>query len=189
MSTKNLLWMDLEMTGLDDQTDQILEVAAVVTDIELQAKEEFHRIVFQPKEVLDGMNDWCKKTHGASGLTAACATGTPLTQVESELLDFIKRHFRSNERIVIAGNSIGNDRRFIDRYMPAFAKKLHYRMIDVSSYKEIYRDRYKLGFKKANAHRATGDIHESIRELGFYLSFVKVSEQDQAANPVDEKKE
>ncbi len=189
MSTKNLLWMDLEMTGLDDQTDQILEVAAVVTDMDLNSKGEFHRIVFQPKEVLDGMNDWCKKTHGASGLTAACATGTPLSQVESELIEMLKKHFRSNERIVIAGNSIGNDRRFIDRYMPAFAKKLHYRMVDVSSYKEIYRDRYKLGFKKANSHRATDDIHESIRELAFYLSFVKVTEDDQKQNPVDDKKQ
>ena len=171
---KPLLWIDLEMTGLDDQTDSILEVAAVVTDIELKPLEEYHRVVFQPKEVLDGMNDWCKKTHGESGLTAAVPQGTPLQTVEAELVALFSRHWSGGDRIVLAGNSVGNDRRFIDRYMPLVAKRLHYRLIDVSSFKEIFRERYNIGFPKGNAHRAVDDIHESIRELSFYLSFVQI---------------
>jgi oligoribonuclease len=171
---KPLLWIDLEMTGLDEQTDSILELAAVVTDVELKSLEEYHRVVFQPAEVLNGMNDWCKKTHGDSGLTAAVPNGTPLAQVETELLTLLDKHFGPNDRIVLAGNSIGNDRRFIDKYMPALAKRLHYRLIDVSSFKEVFRERYNIGFHKGNAHRAVDDIHESIRELAFYLSFVQI---------------
>jgi oligoribonuclease len=171
---KPLLWIDLEMTGLDEQTDSILELAAVVTDLELKALEEMHRIVFQPPEVLNAMNDWCKKTHGESGLTAAIPKGTPLSTVESELLKLLDRHFAPTDRIVLAGNSIGNDRRFIDKYMPLLAKRLHYRLIDVSSFKEIFRERYGVNFAKGNAHRAVDDIHESIRELAHYLSFVQI---------------
>jgi len=178
--SKRLLWMDLEMTGLDDQKDQILEVAAVVTDLELRPLEEFHRVVFQPPEVLAAMNDWCKKTHGESGLTAACATGTALAEVERELIALVDRHFSTKDRPVICGNSIGNDRRFIDRYCVEFSKRLHYRMIDVSSFKEIYRERWGVDFKKKNSHRAVDDIFESIRELEHYLSFVRIP-QEQAA--------
>ena len=171
--SKKLLWVDLEMTGLDDLKDSILEVAAIVTDIELKPLEELHRVVFQTPEVLENMNDWCKKTHGESGLTAAIPNGTPLPQVEKELLALIDRHFASNERPVLCGNSIGNDRRFIDRYCADLSKRLHYRMIDVSSFKEVYRDRFGIEFKKKNSHRAVDDILESIRELEHYLSFVK----------------
>ena len=172
---KNLLWIDLEMTGLDENTDSILEVAIVVTDMNFKVLEEFHRIVYQPQEVLDRMGDWCKKTHGDSGLTAAVPKGTPLAQVEKDILSLIPKHFPPNERIVLVGNSVGNDRRFIDRYMTEFAKKLHYRLIDVSSYKEIFREKFNLSFQKRNSHRAVDDIHESIRELSFYLSYVTVT--------------
>jgi oligoribonuclease len=171
---KNLFWIDLEMTGLDERTDSILEVAAVVTDLDFKPLEEFHRVVFQPPEVLQSMNDWCKKTHGESGLTVAVAGGTPLARVEAELLGLADRHFSKSERIVLAGNSVGNDRRFVDKYLPEFAKRLHYRLIDVSSFKEVFREKYKLGFQKKNAHRAVDDVHESVRELAFYLSYVKV---------------
>jgi oligoribonuclease len=170
---KRLLWVDLEMTGLDDLKDSILEVAAIVTDVELKPLEEYHRVVFQPPEVLENMNDWCKKTHGESGLTAAVPQGTPLPQVEKELLELIARHFSEKDRPVLCGNSIGNDRRFIDRYTPELARRLHYRMIDVSSFKEVFRDRYQIEFKKKNSHRAVDDILESIHELEHYLSYVK----------------
>jgi len=171
---KNLLWVDLEMTGLDEKIDHILEVAAVVTNAELKTLEEYHRVVFQPAEVLAGMNDWCKKTHGESGLTKAVPQGTPLGVVEKELLALCSRHFGDKDRIVLAGNSVGNDRRFIDAYTPLFAKRLHYRLIDVSSFKEVFRERWGVQFEKKNAHRAVDDIHESIRELAHYLSFVTV---------------
>lgn len=171
---KPLFWLDLEMTGLDDQVDSILEVAAIVTDIQLKPLGEVHRIVFQAPEVVANMNDWCKKTHGASGLTAAIPQGTPLATVEKELLALADAHFQPQDRIVLTGNSIGNDRRFVDRYLPTFAKRLHYRMVDVSSFKEIFRERYGLELKKENKHRAIDDIRESIKELEHYLSYVHI---------------
>lgn len=168
-------WIDLEMTGLDDAKDSILEVAGVVTDHDFKTLEEFDRVVFQPSEVLDGMNAWCKETHGKSGLTAKVKDGLPLAKVEAELLALINRHYKSEERIVLCGNSVGNDRRFIDRYMPEVAKRLHYRLIDVSSFKEIFREKYGIKVEKKDRHRALADIQESINELKTYLSYVKVN--------------
>ena len=171
---KSLLWIDLEMTGLDDAADHILEIAAVVTDLDMKPLDQFHRVIFQTPEVVAGMNDWCKKTHGESGLTAQIPSGTPLPQAEQELIAWLDKHFHVKERVILAGNSIGNDRRFIDRYMKEFTKRLHYRMIDVSSYKEIFREKYGVQFEKKNTHRAVDDIFESIAELNHYLSFVNV---------------
>lgn len=171
---KKFFWVDLEMTGLDDKTDTILEVAVVITDLAFKEIDRYSRVVFQPPFVLENMNDWCKKHHGESGLTAEVPNGTPLAQVEKELLALVAKHYPSEEKIVLVGNSIHNDRRFIDRYLPEFAKKLHYRLIDVSSFKEIYRERYGIKVEKANAHRAVGDILESIKELEKYLSYVKL---------------
>lgn len=170
----HMLWIDLEMTGLDEQVHHILEVAATITTYNFEIKEEYHRVVFQPPEVLALMDDWCVKTHGESGLTEAVATGTPLTQVEKDMIALIDRYYKPNDKIVIAGNSINNDRRFIDKYLPQFAKRLHYRLIDVSSFKEIFREKYNVHFKKANTHRALDDIRESIRELQTYLAHVKI---------------
>ena len=174
MSThKPLFWVDLEMTGLNETVDRILEVAVVLTDIDFKPIDKYHRVVFQEPEVLETMNAWCKKTHGDTGLTAAVPTGTPLEQIEKELLEFIGKHYDAKDRVVLAGNSVGNDRRFIDKYMPELAKRLHYRLIDVSSFKEVFREKYNITYLKKNAnHRAEEDILESINELGFYLSFV-----------------
>lgn len=176
---KRLFWIDLEMTGLDEKVHVILEVAAVVTDLDFNPLEEFHRIVHQPQEELDKMDDWCRKTHGKSGLTEQVKTGTSVAEVEHEILDLIGRHFKPaskpEDRIVLCGNSIGNDRRFIDKYLPRVAKRLHYRMIDVSSFKEIFREKYGIKVKKKDAHRALDDIQESIGELKTYLSYVTVA--------------
>jgi oligoribonuclease len=171
--SKRLFWIDLEMTGLDENRDHILEVAVVVTDLEFKPLEEYHRVVFQPQSVLDGMNDWCKENHGKSGLTAAVPGGTPLATVEKELQGLVERHFSHKERVVLCGNSVGNDQRFILKYMPELSKRLHYRLIDVSSFKEIFRDKYGVNFQKGSKHRAIDDIHESIQELKLYLSHVK----------------
>lgn len=175
MSKKRLFWVDLEMSGLDENKDRILEVAVVITDMDFSPLDEFHRIVYQPQEVLDGMDEWCQRTHGESGLTAAVPTGTPIVTVEGELLALTDKHFKSGERIVLCGNSVGNDKRFLDRYMPELAKRLHYRIIDVSSFKEVFREKYGIKFEKGNAHRAVDDVHESIRELKLYLSHVQPS--------------
>ncbi|MEK7690609.1 MAG: oligoribonuclease [Bdellovibrionota bacterium] len=169
---KKMLWLDLEMTGLDDQADSILEVAAVVTDWQLKYLEQYTQVVFQPPATVTAMNEWCQEHHGKSGLTAAIPSGKPLMEVEKDLLALSDRHFQGPDKIVIVGNSIGNDRRFIARFWPTFEKRLHYRMVDVSSFKEVFRERYKIEFKKTNAHRALGDIDESIKELAHYLGFV-----------------
>jgi len=172
----SFFWIDLEMTGLDDVKDVILEVAAAVTDLDFNVLEEFDRVIRQPQEALDRMDDWCKKTHGASGLTEKVKTvGEPLEKVEGELIALLDRHFpKKEDKVVLAGNSVGNDRRFIDRYMPAFAKRLHYRLIDVSSFKEVFRQKYGVKYDKKNKHRALDDIHESIAELKSYLSHIQI---------------
>ncbi len=169
------------MTGLDEKIDSILEIAVIITDIEFNVLEEYHRVVFQPQSVVDNMNSWCKKTHGGSGLTAAVAHGTPLSTVQNDLLAIIQRRYSEKDQIVIAGNSVNNDRRFVDKYLPELAKRLHYRQVDVTSYKEIFREKYGVIFQKANAHRAIDDIYESIRELKFYLSYVNI--QRETAKP------
>ena len=171
---KRLFWVDLEMTGLDEKIDSILEVAVIITDMDFKPVEQYHRVVFQEPSVVAGMNDWCKKTHGESGLTALIPTGTPLAQVERDLVALVGRHFAETDRVVLVGNSVGNDKRFLDQYMPDLAKRLHYRLVDVSSFKEIFREKYNVAFHKGNAHRAVDDIFESIRELSFYLGFVRV---------------
>lgn len=169
---KHLFWLDLEMTGLNDEKDSILEVAVVVTDLDLNPVHEYQSVVFQPQSVLDNMNDWCKENHGKSGLTADVPNGKPIDQIENELIAIAEKYF--SDRIVLVGNSIGNDRRFIDRYLKKFEKKLHYRMIDVSSFKEVYREKWGIKFEKKNAHRALGDVHESIAELKYYLGYIQV---------------
>ena len=110
---KKFFWIDLEMTGLDENTDHILEVAIVITDLDFNPLEEFHRVVHQPPEILGKMNDWCKKTHGESGLTAAIEHGTPLKTVDMDVLELITRHFKQDDKIVLAGNSVSNDKRFM----------------------------------------------------------------------------
>lgn len=170
--TQKLFWLDLEMTGLDVSTCVILEAAAVVTDLDLKPIEELQRVIYQPQALLDAMDEWCTKTHGGSGLTAKVPDGIPLLQAEAELVELAKRHFGEN-KIILAGNSIGHDRRFIDAYMPTFSQMLHYRIIDVSSYKEIFQSKYKIDFQKKETHRARDDIFESIAELAHYLSYVK----------------
>ena len=168
------LWMDLEMTGLDDIKHRIVELAAVITDLQFEPLEELHHVVYQPAEVLADMDPWCVKTHGASGLTARISTGTPIERVEQDLLNMFDRHFKKDFRIILCGNSIGNDRRFIDRYLPKVAAHLHYRMVDVSSFKEIFREKYGVQVKKENKHRAIEDVYASILELKTYLNYVQI---------------
>jgi oligoribonuclease len=169
---EKLLWIDMEMTGLDVEKEVIIEVAAIVTDLNLNEIETYHSVVKQPQEYLDRMDDWNKKHHGSSGLSALVPTGREPGLVEEDLIRLTDKHF--HEAAVLAGNSIGQDRVFINKYFRRMATKLHYRMIDVSSWKVIFNERLKLKYEKKNSHRAVDDIRESIAELKYYLGYFKI---------------
>jgi len=168
----NLFWLDMEMTGLDPETCVIIEVAAIVTDVELNELAEYEAVVRQPPEALAAMDEWNTRTHTKSGLAAAVPGGRELAEVEAELVALADAHF-PRERIVLCGNSVGQDKRFVDAYMPNLAARLHYRVIDVSSFKELFTRKWPaVSFKKLQDHRALGDVRESIAELAYYLSGV-----------------
>jgi oligoribonuclease len=169
---KKMFWIDMEMTGLDERTDYILEVAIIITDLNFNELETYHRVVFQPKEILENMNDWCKNQHGKSGLTSLVPNGMPLSQVENEILELVDRHYQKDEKVVLCGNSVGQDKKFVDSHMKKFSERCHYRIVDVTSFKEIFRSKYGLEVKKADNHRALEDIRESIEELKIYLSYI-----------------
>ena len=171
---KKMFWVDLEMSGLDETHDHILEVAVVITDLSFQTLETYHRVVHQPNSVLENMNEWCKTTHGKSGLTALVPYGTFLSTVEQDLIQLANRHYQANEKVVLCGNSVGQDKNFIDKQMTDFAKRLHYRVVDVTSFKEIFRSKYNIEVKKKDGHRALEDIQESINELKEYIKYIQV---------------
>lgn len=166
---KKLFWLDMEMTGLDVQKEVIIEVAAIVTDLNFKELETFETVVKQPQKYLDSMDTWNTEHHKKSGLTAKVPNGMDPDQVEAKLVDMIKKHFPDpKDKPVLAGNSIMQDRLFIDKYMPDLAGRLHYRMVDVSSWKVIINNKFNYIYQKSNKHRALEDIRESIQELRHY---------------------
>lgn len=170
---KNIFWVDLEMTGLDPYESVILEFAGIVTDLKLNQQHRYQAVVHQPESELAKMNEWNWKTHTESGLLELVPQGKPLAVVEQEIIDFIHKHF-GDDKPILAGNSIHQDRKFIDRYMKRLADNLHYRMIDVSSFKQVFRYLYNIEYSKASPHRAFEDISASIEELQHYLSFINI---------------
>ncbi|MEM9226477.1 MAG: oligoribonuclease [Verrucomicrobiota bacterium] len=170
--TARFLWLDLEMTGLVPEVDRILEAACIVTDKALQEEHTYETAVFQRQEVLAGMNDWCQKTHRESGLVERVPEGITEAELDAKLLDICNDYF-SEDPIILAGNSIGQDRKFVDRYLPGFAARLHYRMLDVSSFKIVFQTCYGKQFNKRNTHRALDDIRESIAELRHYMNVIQ----------------
>ncbi len=160
------------MTGLDVEKEVIIEVAAVVTDLKFNILDQYHSVVKQPQKYLDNMDDWNTKHHKASGLTEKIPNGKEPSLVEEELIQFIEKNF-SGERPVLCGNSISQDRLFINKYWTRLAERLHYRMLDVSSWKIIMNSVFQKVYHKTNSHRAVDDILESIGELKYYLSFFK----------------
>jgi oligoribonuclease len=167
----NLIWIDLEMSGLDPEKCAILELACIVTDGELkELSEGIDLVVNQPDAVLDAMDDWCTRHHGQSGLTEAVKQSPlSLRAVELRTLEYLKR-FTNKGQSPLAGSSVSHDRRFIDKYMPELSAWLHYRTIDVSTVKELVK-RWSVGVElpnKRNTHRALDDIRESIEELRYY---------------------
>jgi len=170
-----LIWIDLEMTGLDPETCRILEIATIVTDGQLnEIAAGPDLVVHQPDELLDTMNSWCVRQHGESGLTKAVRESTlSLEAAEEQTLAFLVQHTKPGAS-PLCGNSVGQDRKFIDRYMPKLANFLHYRTVDVSSVKELVKRWYPPlpVFTKKGNHRALEDIRDSIAELRFYREHV-----------------
>ncbi len=176
--TANLIWIDLEMTGLDPDTDLIIEIATVITDKDLNILAQGPVIaVHQSDEALAAMDDWNQKHHGQSGLIERVKASL-INDAEAERLtiDFLKDWVPANTS-PICGNSIGQDRRFLYRYMPTLEAYFHYRNIDVSTLKELaarWAPAVKDGFNKESSHQALDDILESIEELQYYREhFIK----------------
>lgn len=169
-----LVWIDCEMTGLDLRSDRLIEIAALVTDAELNVLGEGIDVVIHADDAaLDGMVEVVARMHGKSGLTEEVRASTiDVPTAESMVLDYIRDHVKSAKTAPLAGNSIATDRGFIARDMPTLDEYLHYRMIDVSSIKELCRRWYpKIYYgqpEKGLAHRALADIQESINELKYY---------------------
>jgi len=171
-SDANLIWMDLEMSGLDPDRNTILEIATLITDADLRIVAEGPVVaIHQPDAVLDAMDDWNREHHAASGLTARVRTSPySMADAERQTLDFVRRYCTERSS-PLCGNSIHQDRRFLVRYMPTLDAFLHYRNIDVSTLKELVRRWYPGGPQppeKRHAHLALDDIRESIEELRFY---------------------
>lgn len=174
----NLIWVDLEMTGLNPEVDRILEIATLVTDKDLNIVAEGpNLIVHQPDSVLDAMDEWCTTHHGESGLTQKVKdSALSEAAAERQTLEFLKEWVEAGAS-PLCGNSIWQDRRFLIRYMPGLDSYCHYRNIDVSTLKELarrWRPEVADGVQKKGSHRALDDIKESIEELRHYRThFIK----------------
>ena len=175
MKKAKLLWMDLEMTGLDPAKDRICEVAAIATDMNLNTIATYEAAVKVDDKLMDQRmvgEFWEKNAKSCDALKAQNQIGKPVAVVERELLDFLDKYFVKKD-IYLAGNSIHQDRKFIEREMPELNERLHYRMLDVSAWKIYFENAKKQKFTKPENHRALDDINGSIEELKWYLTFLK----------------
>ena len=178
--SENLVWIDCEMTGLNPEIDCLVEVAVVITNSELEILDAGLDLVIKPRaESWSQMNDFVRQMHTQSGLVDDIENGIELEEAEQLILDYIKKFVPNEKEAPLAGNSIGTDRMFLNRYMPNLDKYLHYRNIDVSSIKELTRRWYPRVYfqlpKKDGGHRALADILESIQELRYYRETVMVA--------------
>ena len=176
VNDNNLIWLDLEMTGLEPKTDAILEMATIVTDSQLNILAEGPVFAIkQPDEVLDNMSAWCVEQHGKSGLTARCrASTTTLADAEQQTMAFLSR-FVPAGKSPMCGNSIGQDRRFLAEYAPTLEAFFHYRNLDVSTVKELakrWHPQVLESVQKSGSHLALDDIRESIAELVSYRTHI-----------------
>ncbi len=174
-----LVWIDCEMTGLDLARDALIEIACLITDGDLVTLDEGVDLVIKPPaEALDQMADVVRQMHTASGLLAELAAGVTLAEAQDQVLGYVRGHVAEPRKVPLCGNSIATDRSFIARDMPELDAYLHYRMVDVSSIKELARRWYPRAYfaspPKHGGHRALADITESIRELRYYRASVFV---------------
>jgi oligoribonuclease len=177
--TDRLVWIDCEMTGLDLTRDALIEIACLVTDGELNVVDEGVDLVIKPPpEALDQMADVVRQMHTTSGLLTELASGITLAEAQEQVLGYVRKHIAEPRRVPLCGNSIATDRTFIARDMPDLDAFLHYRMVDVSSIKELARRWYPRAYfaspPKHGGHRALADIKESIQELRYYREAVFV---------------
>lgn len=173
MIPTKLLWIDLEMTGLDPKEHVIIEIAAEITDFDFKTLASFEALIKHPEEVLARSNEWALEQHTKSGLLdRARREGRAEEEVKHELIGLISGQF-GEEPAVLAGNSIYNDRMFINKWWPEVNELLHYRMLDVSSFKVLMRGKYGAVFEKQEVHRAFDDIQASIAEIQYYLEWLR----------------
>jgi oligoribonuclease len=177
--TDRLVWIDCEMTGLDLARDALVEIACVVTDGQLNVVDDGIDVIIKPPaEALDHMPEVVREMHTSSGLLAELPSGVTLAEAQDAVLDYVRQHVREPKKVPLCGNSIATDRSFLARDMPELDEFLHYRMVDVSSIKELARRWYPRAYfaspPKHGGHRALADILESIRELRYYREAVFV---------------
>ncbi|HEY6801198.1 MAG TPA: oligoribonuclease [Agromyces sp.] len=194
-----LVWIDCEMTGLDLEVDELVEIAVVITDYDLNPVDAGISIVIKPDaSALESMGEFVRAMHTESGLIEEIPNGVSVAQAEYEVLEYVLKHVPDEQKAPLAGNSIGTDRAFLVKFMPRLDAHLHYRNVDVSSIKELAKRWYPRAYFNAPAknggHRALADILESIRELHYYRNAIFVAEpgpssqelQALAASVVDE---
>ena|SRR5947209_6482154 len=177
--TDRLVWIDCEMTGLDLARDALIEIACLVTDGDLNLLDDgVDEVIKPPPEALDQMADVVRRMHTASGLLDVLEAGVTLDEAQERVLDYVRGHVNEPRRVPLCGNSIATDRCFLARDMPELDAYLHYRMVDVSSIKELARRWYPRAYfaspLKTGGHRALADIKESVRELQYYREAIFV---------------
>jgi len=178
LKLERILWVDLEMTGLSPEKDLILEIAAIVTDWKFAEIDTYHGVIKNnetaiKKRFKTNKAFWDANIESRDGLMTQNADGKSLKLIQQELLDFIEKNFKPGVPVLLGGNSIHMDRRFIINYLSKFDSKLHYRMLDVSAWKVVFEGKYKTKFAKPDSHRALDDIRGSIAELQYYIAKIK----------------
>lgn len=176
---EQIVWIDCEMTGLDTDNDGLCEIAVIVTDFNLTPLHPGFDVVINPGEAaMEHMNDFVRNMHEKSGLLPRIEAGVTPAEAETQVLEYINQFVPEGRRPLVAGNTIGMDRRFVAKYMPTLEDRLHYRSIDVSTIKELARRWYSKAYygapEKRGGHRALADIAESIQELAYFRSAVLI---------------